>query len=50
MAKGNVRNLHIEVPDDFHRKLKVICAQTGTKLKDFALDALREKVARTKAP
>lgn len=45
-AKEAVRNLHVEVPDSFHRRVKMLCAMQGTSLKDFALEALQEKVVR----
>ena len=48
MAKSskdrNVKNLHIEVDDDFHKRLKLICVMKGVTLKDYALSALRAQV------
>lgn len=44
--KEPVRNLHVEVPESFHRRIKMLCAMQGGTLKDYALEALKEKVAR----
>jgi hypothetical protein len=41
-----VKNLHIEVPEDFHTRLKMLCVIKKSTLKDYALSALEEKVAR----
>lgn len=46
VAKKTVKNLHVEVPEDFHRKVKMLCVMQGLTLKDYALTALREKVTR----
>lgn len=45
-TKKAVKNLHVEVPEDFHRKVKMLCVMQGLTLKDYALTALREKVTR----
>jgi len=45
-AKKPVKNLHVEVPEEFHRKVKMLCVMQGLTLKDYALTALREKVLR----
>jgi len=45
-TKKPVKNLHVEVPEDFHRKVKMLCVMQGMTLKDYALTALREKVTR----
>ena len=41
-----VRNLHIEVPEEFHRRIKMLCVMKGKTLKAYAFEALQEKVAR----
>ena len=41
-----VKNLHIEVPDSFHRRIKMLCVMKGQTLKAYAYEALTEKVAR----
>jgi hypothetical protein len=40
------KNLHIEVPESFHTRLKMLCVIKKSTLKDYALAALEEKVAR----
>jgi predicted HicB family RNase H-like nuclease len=45
-TKKTVKNLHVEVPEEFHRKVKMLTVMQGITLKDYALTALREKVAR----
>jgi predicted HicB family RNase H-like nuclease len=44
--KNGRRNLHVEVPEEFHRKVKMLCAMQGCTLKAYAVTALEEKVAR----
>jgi hypothetical protein len=44
--KESVKNLHVEVPESFHRRVKMLCVLQGSTLKDYALSALEEKVAR----
>jgi predicted HicB family RNase H-like nuclease len=44
--KEPVKNLHVEVPESFHRRVKMLCVMQGSTLKDYALSALEEKVAR----
>ena len=41
-----VKNLHIEVPESFHRRIKMLCVMKGKTLKEYAYEALKEKVAR----
>jgi hypothetical protein len=38
-----------KVPRTLQRALRQHCAESGTKMKDFLIDALREKLARQKA-
>lgn len=45
-GRNGLRNLHVEVPEPFHRKVKMLCAMQGCTLKDYAVTALEEKVAR----
>lgn len=45
-GREGLRNLHVEVPEPFHRKVKMLCAMQGITLKDYAVTALEEKVAR----
>ena len=44
--KPNVRNLHVQVDVDFHKRIRMLCVMQGITLKSFALTALREKVQR----
>lgn len=41
-----IRNIHVGAPENFHRRLKVVCAKQGVKLKEYVLAALMEKVER----
>lgn len=43
------KNLHVEMPVEFHKRLKVLVAIRGGTLKDYALAAIREQVARDEA-
>lgn len=45
-SKEAIRNLHIEVPESFHRRIKMLCAMNGRTLKEYAFRALQEKVSR----
>ena len=44
--KSKVINLHVEVPEDFHMRVKMLCVIKRTSMKDYALAAIEEKVAR----
>jgi len=41
---GLVRNIHVEVDQDFHRKLKMMCVVQGITMKDYALKALQVRL------
>lgn len=43
------RNIHIEVVESFHRRLKVLCAVKGVSLKSYAQAAIEERVKRDDA-
>jgi hypothetical protein len=47
--KDKVKNLHVEVPEAFHTRVKMLCVIKKTSMKDYALSALEEKVARDEA-
>jgi hypothetical protein len=47
--KNRVKNLHVEVPESFHTRVKMLCVIKKTSMKDYALAALEEKVARDEA-
>jgi len=49
VAKDTVKNLHVEVPETFHTRVKMLCVIKKTSMKDYALAALEEKVARDEA-
>jgi len=36
-------NINIELPDDLHKKLKVICAINSTTIKDFINKSIEEE-------
>lgn len=40
------KNLHVEVPLSFHKKLRMLCVMKNCTLKSYALTALAEKVSR----
>lgn len=48
-ASGSIKNLHVKVPEDFHTRLKVLCAIKKTSLIAYTLAALEEKVSRDDA-
>ena len=39
-------HLHVELPTEFHRRMKVVCAKRGVSIKQYATDALEEKVKK----
>jgi len=43
------RNLHISVPESFHRRVKLMCAFTDKTLKDYSIEAIEERVKRDEA-
>lgn len=43
------KNLHIEVPLSFHKRLRMLCVLKNCTLKSYALEALAEKVSRDEA-
>lgn len=47
--KDKIKNLHVEVPEVFHTRVKMLCVIKKTSMKDYALSALEEKVARDEA-
>jgi len=47
--RGKIKSLHVELPEDFHRRVKMLCVLQGVTLKDYASTALEEKVARDEA-
>jgi hypothetical protein len=46
VEKEPVKNIHLEVTESFHQRLKVLCVLQKTTLKDYGQAALEEKVAR----
>jgi hypothetical protein len=44
--KEPVKNLHIDVPESFHRRVKMMCVMRGKTLRAYAYEAMQEKVAR----
>jgi predicted HicB family RNase H-like nuclease len=48
-SRKSIRNIHIEVPEPFHRRLKVLCALKGVSLKTYAQTAIEEQVKRDDA-
>lgn len=41
-----IRNIHVGAHEEFHRRLKVVCAKKGVKLKEYVMAALTEKLER----
>ena len=39
-----VARIHIEVPDDLHRRAKAAAAMQGVTLKDFVIQALEDAI------
>ena len=33
-------NINIQIPDELHKRIKIVCAMKGVTLKDFVVDAL----------
>ena len=44
-----LKNLHVEVPETFHTRVKMLCVMKKVSLMSYALAALEEKVARDEA-
>ena len=42
-----VARIHIEVPDDLHRRAKAAAAMQGVTLKDFVIQALEDAIEPT---
>lgn len=40
------KSLHIKVPGDLHRKIKILCIVKECTMKSYLLAALKERVAR----
>jgi len=41
-------NINIELPDELHKKLKVICAISSTTIKDFINNVLEKRFKEEK--
>jgi len=39
-----VVNINIEIPDDVHKKIRIISAVKGNPIKDIVLNALEESI------
>ena len=39
-------NVNIEIPDDVHKKAKVYCAIEEKTLKEFIIEAMKEKLKK----
>lgn len=37
-------NINIELPEDLHKKTKIVCAMEGISLKDFVINALNKSL------
>lgn len=44
--KRAIKNFHMEVPEPFHKKVKMMCVIKGLTLKDYIMTAVRERVER----
>ena len=40
--------VNIELPEDLHRKVKIICALQGKTLKEYLILSLEEKLSKEK--
>jgi len=40
--------VNIEIPEELHKKAKVICAVQGTTLRDYLIKALEDKTSKEK--
>lgn len=47
--RERLKNIHLEVSESFHHRLKLLCVVRKTSLKAYGLEALKEKVARDDA-
>ena len=43
-------NINIEVPDEIHKRIKIVSAMEGILIKDFIIRALEESVKNEKLP
>lgn len=41
---STVARIHIEVPDDLHRRAKAAAAMSGVTLKDFVIQAIEDAI------
>ena len=46
MANEDRKQLNVELPQEVHTRLKVLCVTKGVSLKEFVLVALEEKFKR----
>lgn len=43
------KHIHFDVPEQFHRRVKMLCVMNGTTLQAYMTKALEEKVSRDEA-
>jgi predicted HicB family RNase H-like nuclease len=43
------KHVHFDVPEQFHRRVKMMCAMKGTTIQAYVSTALEEKVGRDEA-
>jgi hypothetical protein len=46
-GKPKDKSLHFFVPQDFHRRLKMVCAYEGKTLKDYVMGALQGALVKS---
>lgn len=42
MAKPKIRMVHIRLPEDIHKKVRVRAAESDTTIQDWVLEAIRD--------
>ena len=46
----NIRKLHLNIPEDVHQRLRVICAYEDKSMQDFVTELIAEAVKDVRLP
>ncbi len=49
-TKPKIRMVHIRLPEDIHKKVRVRAAESDTTIQDWVLEAIREYLDRQGKP
>ena len=43
------KNINIDLPEDLHRRLKIVCAINGVSIKDFIINSMERRIKGSKS-